>query len=178
VNDRARVPFLIDTGASGVSLPAEIVTDLGIPVHAGTPRVTVSTANGIVQVPMVEVDSVQLGAARVENLRATVNPTMEVGLLGGSFFNNFRYSVDAAAGVITLTPNDAIRGGAAAEQWRERFQRLQSSIDRLEEYLASRAVTRELRRRELEGNLAAMKSDLQKLEIEANHARVPQSWRR
>ncbi len=177
VNDRTRVPFLIDTGASGVSLPAQIVADLGIPIHAGTPRVTVNTANGLVQVPLIDVDSVQLGPARVENLSATVNPTMKVGLLGGSFFNNFRYSVDAAAGVITLTPNDAVRGGAAADQWHERFRSLRSSIDRLEAYLGSRNITRDRRRRELGGNLVAMKDSLQDLEIEANRARVPQSWR-
>lgn len=178
VNDRKRVPFLIDTGASGVSLPADVVADLGIPIHAGTPRVTVSTANGLVRIPMIDVDSVQLGAARVENLRATVNPTMDVGLLGGSFFNNFRYSVDAAAGVITLTPNDSVRGGAAADQWRDRFRSLRSSIDRLESYLETRNVTRDRRRHELESTLASLKSDLQALEIEANHARVPQGWRR
>ena len=177
VNDRTRVPFLIDTGASGVSLPARVVVELGIPIHSGTPRVTVNTANGLVQVPLIEVDSVQLGSARVEKLHATVNPTMEVGLLGGSFFNNFRYSVDAAAGVITLAPNDAIRGGAAADQWRERFRSLRSSIDQLENYLGSKIITRDRRRRELEGNLVAMKDSLQDLEIEANRARVPQSWR-
>jgi aspartyl protease family protein len=177
VNDDRQVPFLIDTGASGVSLPAQVARDLGIPIHAGTPRITVSTANGLVEVPLVEVDSVQLGLARVENLQATVNPTMEVGLLGGSFFNNFHYSVDAAAGIITLAPNDAMRGGAAADQWHERFRSLRSSIDRLEDYLGSRAIKRDQRRRELEENLASIKGSLQDLEIEANRARVPQSWR-
>jgi aspartyl protease family protein len=178
VNDRERVPFLIDTGASGVSLPAQVVSDLGIPIHSATPRVTIGTANGTVRVPMIELDSVQLGRARVENLHATVNPTMDVGLLGGSFFNNFRYSVDAAASVITLAPNDAVRGGAAADQWREKFQRLRSSIDRLESYLSSKEITRDRRRLELEESLASMKASLQDLEIEANHARVPQTWRR
>jgi clan AA aspartic protease (TIGR02281 family) len=177
VNDRKRVPFLIDTGASGVSLPAQVVADLGIPIHSGTPRVTVSTANGLVRVPMIDVGSVQLGEARVENLRATVNPTMDVGLLGGSFFNNFHYSVDAAAGVITLAPNDAVRGGAAADQWRDRFRSLRGSIDRLESYLGTRQVTRDRQRHELEATLASLKDDLQSLEIEANHARVPQGWR-
>jgi aspartyl protease family protein len=115
VNDRRPVPFLIDTGASGVSLPSEVVAQLGIRIRPDTPRATVSTANGYVRVPVVELDSVQLGRARVEGLHATVNPTMNVGLLGGSFFNNFKYSVDVAAGVITLAPNEGIRGGAAAE---------------------------------------------------------------
>jgi clan AA aspartic protease (TIGR02281 family) len=177
VNDRQEVPFLIDTGASGVSLPSEVVTQLAIPIRPNTPRATVATANGYVRVPVVAIDSIQLGRARVEGLLATVNPTMSVGLLGGSFFNNFKYSVDIAAGVITLAPNDGVRGGAAAEQWRERFHDLRASIDRLEEYLANRTITRPNRRRELEANLVALKKDLVDLEIEANHAGVPKSWR-
>jgi aspartyl protease family protein len=178
VNDRYEVPFLIDTGASGVSLPSDVVARIGIPIRPDTPRVNVGTANGIVRVPLVELDSVQLGEARVEALQATVNPSMNVGLLGGSFFNNYRYSVDIAAGVITLVPNDGVRGGAAAEQWRARFVELRAKVDRLAAYLGDREITRPNRRKELEANLAALKEDLRKLEIEANQARVPKAWRR
>ena len=32
------VPFLIDTGASGVSLPSEVVAQIGIPIRPDTPR--------------------------------------------------------------------------------------------------------------------------------------------
>jgi clan AA aspartic protease (TIGR02281 family) len=177
VNDRHPVPFLIDTGASGVSLPSEVVARLGIRIRPDTPRVTVGTANGYVRVPVVKIDSVQLGNARVEGLQATVNPSMNVGLLGGSFFNNYKYSVDIAAGVITLVPNERVRGGAAAEQWRERFYDLRTSIERLEGYLDDRMITRPNRRRNLEMNLEALKEDLRNLEIEANHAGVPKSWR-
>jgi clan AA aspartic protease (TIGR02281 family) len=177
VNERYPVPFLIDTGASGVSLPSDVVTRLGIRIRSDTPRLTVSTANGYVRVPVVKIDSIQLGDARVEGLEATVNPTMSVGLLGGSFFNNYKYSVDIAAGVITLVPNERVRGGAAAEQWRERFYDLRTSIERLESYLAARTITRANRRRELEMNLEALKEDLRNLEIEANRAGVPKSWR-
>jgi clan AA aspartic protease (TIGR02281 family) len=177
VNDRQPVPFLIDTGASGVSLPSAVVDSLGIRIRPDTPRATVSTANGYVRVPVVEIASIQLGNARVEGLHATVNPSMSVGLLGGSFFNNYKYSVDIAAGVITLVPNEGVRGGAAAAQWRERFYDLQASIDRLEGYLETRTITRPNRRNELEANLTALREDLRNLEIEANHAGVPQSWR-
>jgi clan AA aspartic protease (TIGR02281 family) len=177
VNDRQRVPFLIDTGASGVSLPSGVVAELGIRIRPDTPRMTVSTANGYVRVPIVEIDSIQLGNARVEGLQAAVNPTMDVGLLGGTFFNNYRYSVDIAASVITLEPNEGVRGGAASEQWRRRFRDLRGSIGRLEAYLDDRTITRPNKRRELEANLAALKEDLRNLEIEANRAGVPQSWR-
>jgi len=178
VNDRHQLPFLIDTGASGVSLPSDAVAKLGIRIRPDTPRVTVGTANGITRVPLVELDSVQLGSARVEGLMATVNPTMNVGLLGGAFFNNYRYSVDTAAGVITLVPNDGVRGGESAEQWRERFAALRDSIDRLEAYLADRELARPGRRQELEANLAALHEELRNLEQEANRAGVPQAWRR
>jgi clan AA aspartic protease (TIGR02281 family) len=177
VNGRHRVPFLVDTGASGVSLPSEVVAQLGIPIRRDTPRVTVSTANGLVRFPLIELDSVQLGDARVEGLEATVNPTMSIGLLGGKFFNNYRYSVDAAAGEIILEPNDGIRAGEAAEQWRERFRGLRNSITRLETHLGSREISRKNQQAELESNLDALKQELRALETEANHARVPHSWR-
>ena len=140
-------------------------------------KVILMAAAATAAVPVIELDSVQLGGARVDGLEATVNASLNVGLLGGSFFNNYKYSVDAAAGIITLTPNDGVRGGAAADQWRERFSALRESIERLEAYLTSRQITRAEQRRELEANLAAFKENLQKLEIEANHARVPQAWR-
>lgn len=177
VNERHRVPFLVDTGASGVSLPSAVADQLGIRIRSDTPRVTVSTANGLVRFPLIELDSVQLGGARVEGIEATVNPTMSIGLLGGRFFNNYRYSVDAAAGVITLVPNDGVRAGEAADQWRERFRGLRSTISRLETYLEDREITRKNRRTELESNLAALKQELRALELEANHAHVPHSWR-
>jgi hypothetical protein len=103
---------------------------------------------------------------------------MSIGLLGGKFFNNYKYSVDAAAGIITLVPNDGVRGGEAADQWRERFQVLRSTISRLEAHIEGRQITRPNRRAELESNLAGLKQELRALELEANHARVPHSWRK
>jgi len=178
VNGQHRVPFLIDTGASGVSMPAAVVRDIGIAVRSNTPRVNVSTANGMARYPLVKLDSIELGEARVEGLEATVNPTMNIGLLGGSFFNNFRYSVDTAASVITLVPNESVRAGAAADQWRSRFREIHRSIERLETYLTDREISRPNERVELESNLLTLRDELRDLEIEANHAGVPQSWRR
>ena len=103
VNGHQQIPFLIDTGASGVSIPASTARQLGIVVGLDTPRVTVRTANGLLQVPIVRLDAVELGGARVEGLMATVNPTMNIGLLGGAFFNNFSYAVDPAASRPTCT---------------------------------------------------------------------------
>ncbi len=105
LNDHVVAPFYVDTGASDISLPRAVGTQLGISAGSKTGMATEVTANGAIQVPVVLLDSVQIGNARVKNLLATINPMLEVGLLGGSFFNNFSYSVNPAEGVIILRPN-------------------------------------------------------------------------
>ena len=177
VNDRVRVPFLIDTGASGVSLPSAYAEQLGIRVRGDTPYRELHTANGVVARPLVEIESVQLGGARVEGLSATLNPAMQIGLLGGSFFNNFIYRVDAARGVITLAPNAQIRAGLGQDQWRQRFQQLREPLDRLDAYLREHTHLPAAEQRELEQRRSELETALLELEREANRLDVPQVWR-
>jgi len=99
-----------------------------------------------------------------------------VGLLGGSFFNNFVYQVDAAEGVITLRTNESVRGGLAEAQWRERFRSARSELARLERY-AEDQQEGSPRRAELEANLRGLQGVLDALDAEANGAEVPRSWR-
>ncbi len=177
LNDRVSAPFYIDTGASGVAIPAAVAERLGIRVGPSTPTILVHTANGVARHPIVELDAVELGGARVENLRATVNPTMRIGLLGGAFFNNFIYRVDAAQGVIALVPNDAMRAGLDEASWRERFQVARGRLAHLESYLEGREITRPGRRAELQRNLVELRRAVEELEREANRAGVPTAWR-
>ena len=72
VNGHLEVPFFIDTGASGVSLPASTASRLGISLGPNTQRITMQTANGKVDLPLVRLDSVELTGARVEGLMATL----------------------------------------------------------------------------------------------------------
>lgn len=177
LNDLVTAPFYIDTGASGISLPASVAQQLGIRTGPDTRYVQVYTANGLTTRAVTVLDSVELGAARVEHLEATVNPTMEVGLLGGSFFNNFVYHVDAAASVITLKPNEALRAGLGPEEWRERFRRVREPLATLEAYLEGVEVTRQGRREELEARRIELRQRLEELETAANQADVPETWR-
>ncbi len=105
LNDHVVAPFYIDTGASDISLPRSVGQQLGVDGLSALPMATEVTASGAIQVPVIKLNSVQLGDAHVKNLLATINPMLEVGLLGGSFFNHFSYSVDPSAGVIVLRPN-------------------------------------------------------------------------
>ncbi len=177
LNDLVTAPFYIDTGASSISLPLSVAEQLGIRLGPDTRYVQVHTANGLTSRAVAMLDSVQLGPARVENLEATLNPTMEVGLLGGSFFNNFVYHVDAAASLITLTENEGLRAGLGPDEWRERFRRVRAPLATLEAHLESAEVTREARRQELEERLLELRQQLEELETAANQAGVPESWR-
>ncbi len=177
LNDQLSAPFLIDTGASGVSLPSHVAEQLGIRIRPDTPHVEMVTAGGVVARPVVTLQSVQLGRARVENLEATVNPAMQVGLLGGTFFNNFIYQVDAAASEILLVPNERLRGGLDEAAWRARFESLRDPIARLEAYLASEETLRQGERERLERRRTALLEQLEELETHANRLEVPQAWR-
>ena len=177
LNDHVRAPFLVDTGASGVSIPAAVVERLGIRIDSDTPRLAVQTAAGIVSEPVIRIDSIQVGPARVEGLDALVNSSMDVGLLGGTFFNNFVYEVDSAAQVMRLRPNDRVRAGYSESQWRRRFTELRLQVARLEAYLERDSLLRGERREELEEGLALARSALDTLQREANTAGVPRAWR-
>ena len=179
INGHLEVPFFIDTGASGVSLPSSTASRLGISIGPNTQRVTMQTANGQIDLPVVRLDSVELAGARVDGLMATLNPTMNIGLLGGAFFNQFTYGVDPAAGVITLERNHAaIAPNLNESHWRERFRKVRESLEQLDAYLRGREGLDEARREELEEKRVELQARLDTLEREANRDHVPRTWRR
>jgi aspartyl protease family protein len=73
INGQA-VEFLLDTGATGISIPEDIATDLAL--QAGQPR-RVSTAGGDIQVYATRLESIELGGIVLRNVRAHINPYME-----------------------------------------------------------------------------------------------------
>ncbi|GAC13172.1 retropepsin-like aspartic protease family protein [Aliiglaciecola lipolytica] len=67
------VTFLLDTGATNVSVPAHIASELGLVAGA---RYTASTANGNVTVAQTNIDQLDLGSIRLNDVRASINPGM------------------------------------------------------------------------------------------------------
>lgn len=177
LNGRVRAPFFIDTGASGVSIPWAIAKQLGIRIDANTPQIRVRTANGVISEPIVKLSSVQLGPARVDGLKAAVSTSMDIGLLGGAFFNNFVYQVDAAAGVITLAPNSSVRAGVGRDAWLARFEAIRKPLAELEAYIDKGGFLDEGRLRELEAHREKLRASLAGLDDEANRNGVPRGWR-
>lgn len=82
------VVFLLDTGATTVSLPMDLARKLSLPLQQGGMS---RTANGMVQTFSTRLDSVDLGGLKVTNLRATVMPNLPGGevLLGMDFLKRF-----------------------------------------------------------------------------------------
>ncbi len=182
LNNSVTAPFLIDTGASDVLVPQAVADQLGIQVGPNTRTKRYSTANGVITTPVVMLRSVALGDAVVENVPASISPSMKVGLLGLSFFNHFTYNIDAAQGIVSLRPNDlaengSIRGGRSEAQWTAEYANLRRRIERLdaEKKRTPSSHGREHRR------LAKVRDQLDReqrlLDGEADQARVPMVWR-
>lgn len=81
------VTFLLDTGATHVSVPGGIARQAGLEAGA---RSRVTTANGTIDVFQTRLHSVQLGGILLADVRANINPHMhdEVVLLGMSFMKH------------------------------------------------------------------------------------------
>jgi len=82
------VTFLVDTGASGVSIPGDVASKLGLKPGLAYP---VSTANGTITVRSTSIARLSIGKISLENVRASINSSMDgdVGLLGMTFLRHF-----------------------------------------------------------------------------------------
>lgn len=100
------VTFMLDTGATIVSVPARLADDLSL--HKG-PMLQVTTANGNIAVYSTILDEVQLGGIELNNVRASINPYMtddEI-LLGMSFLKQLDFSQEG--GTLTLRQSTSSR---------------------------------------------------------------------
>lgn len=93
------VTFLLDTGATTVSVPERVAKKVGL-----TPgrAVRVSTANGVVSVYQTQLNTVQLGGIQMQLVEGHINPHMssDIVLLGMSFMRNLE--INQRAGVLVL----------------------------------------------------------------------------
>ena len=82
--------FFLDTGATDVSIPAEIADRYGLKRGYSF---QVSTANGIATVYHTVLDTVELGPLRLSEIQASINPNMdgEEILLGMSFLKHLNF---------------------------------------------------------------------------------------
>jgi len=82
------VTFLVDTGASRVSLPSSIANRAGL---TGGRWSQVTTANGTISVQDTRIDELKIGPLVLNSVDASINPrdSDEIALLGMSFLSYF-----------------------------------------------------------------------------------------
>ena len=85
------VTFLLDTGASDISIPDKIAKNLRL--SYGQAR-QYQTANGIITSYLTELNQVSIGQIELNNIRASINPNMEHDeiLLGMSFLKHIEFT--------------------------------------------------------------------------------------
>jgi len=107
LNQGTSQDFIVDTGASLVTIPYSTAADLGISITVRNPRRTVYTAGGVIYAPEVVLDSIRLEGFETYNVRALVMdlPNQpDMGLLGLNYLRQFRMDLNTDEGRLLLTP--------------------------------------------------------------------------
>ncbi len=99
------VVFMLDTGATDVSIPLEIAQRLGLKPGPGA---VYQTANGPVNVHLTRLDQVSLGDITLKDIRATINPGYRSDqiLLGMSFLKHLEFSQRGNTLTLRQYPDD------------------------------------------------------------------------
>ena len=94
----------LDTGATFVTVPTDAAIELGYEIDRPISTISVATASGVVEAPMIELDSVETLGARSDHVRA-ICLDMPAGLrfrglLGMSFLRNFDIDLHLRSGAL------------------------------------------------------------------------------
>lgn len=108
LNGRVSQKFIVDTGASLVSIPSRTAKALNITASSSTER-TISTASGIFRTKEITLDSITINGKRVSNVQAVIIDLPDdkgIGLLGMSFLSKFHVELNNGSGELLLTPKE------------------------------------------------------------------------
>jgi clan AA aspartic protease (TIGR02281 family) len=106
LNNKTSAKFIVDTGASYTMISSATAKELAVGNEANSRTVPFQTANGLIQAPLVSLDSIAVAGMEIKNLTAAVHDVIPdgkiAGLLGLNFLTNFRIDIDAQKGVLHL----------------------------------------------------------------------------
>ena len=106
LNNKRSAKFVVDTGASYTLISNALARELAIDVGSNPKTLPFQTANGVIQAPVTNLDSITVGGMEIRNLPTAVHdaiPDPQVaGLLGLNFLSNFRMDIDTQKGVLHL----------------------------------------------------------------------------
>ncbi len=106
LNNRQTTKLVVDTGASYTFISHALARELAIDISRDAKTVPFHTANGVVEAPLANLESVTVGGLEIKNLTAAVHDTTPdahaAGLLGLNFLSNFRMDIDTQRGLLHL----------------------------------------------------------------------------
>ena len=106
LNGSTSVKLLLDTGAQRTVVNPRVLAAAGVPLGAGQ-TIQLRGATGTANVSTVQVDSVEVGQARVGKLGVISHDIEQEGvdgLLGRDFLDQFKVAIDNQEGIVTLSP--------------------------------------------------------------------------
>ena len=107
INEKINQDFLIDTGASFVTVPYSTVEALGLESEMSPHQQEVQTAGGPVLANAITLSSIELQGWIISDVKALVIDIPNrpgLGLLGLNFLNRFNLDMQTDDGVLTLAP--------------------------------------------------------------------------
>ena len=99
--------FIVDTGASMVTIPRSTAEFLNLAVDDRNPMRKVVTAGGVRYAPEVTLVSITIGGWEINDVKALVldiPDQPELGLLGLNYLQNFRMDMNTEEGILLLEP--------------------------------------------------------------------------
>ncbi len=106
LNNKQSAKFVVDTGSSYTLISKALARELSIDVGPNPKTLPFQTANGLIEAPVTNLDSITVGGMEIRNLPAAVHdaiPDPQVaGLLGLNFLSNFRMDIDTQKGFLYL----------------------------------------------------------------------------
>jgi clan AA aspartic protease (TIGR02281 family) len=106
LNNTVPVRLVVDTGATYTMISTATAKELSIDPQRAQRTMPFQTANGVIQAPLANLESVIVGGMEMKNLTAAIHdavPSAQVaGLLGLNFLSNFRLDIDTEKGMLHL----------------------------------------------------------------------------
>ena len=106
LNKKTAVKFIVDTGASYTMISSATAKELAIDTDQNARTVPFQTANGLIQAPLISLESITVAGMEVKTLTAAIHdvlPDTKIAcLLGLNFLSNFRIDIDTQKGLLHL----------------------------------------------------------------------------
>jgi clan AA aspartic protease (TIGR02281 family) len=106
LNKTTPAKLVVDTGATYTMISTATARELSIDLTQNQRTMPFQTANGVIQAPLADLDSITVGGMEIKNLTTAIHDvtpnSQVVGLLGLNFLSNFRLDIDTKKGVLHL----------------------------------------------------------------------------